>query len=176
MPAAAWLLAVAAMTSTAPPPASTPPAARCDAAEHRQFDFWLGEWEVVGVSGAPNEGKLLGRNSIAKVSAGCALSEHWRGASGFDGRSLNGWDASAKRWRQFWIGGDGVVLQLAGGLKDGSMEMTGELPGANGGVQLQRIRWTPQADGGVIQRWDTSDDGGKSWNTSFVGLYRRAPS
>lgn len=147
--------------------------AACDAPEFRQFDFWLGEWEVVGVPGAPNAGQILGHNRIEAASAGCALSEHWRGASGFDGRSLNAWDASAQRWRQFWIGGDGVVLQLAGGLQDGAMVMRGELPGAKGGIQQQRISWTPQPDGGVIQRWETSDDAGTNWNISFLGLYRR---
>ena len=123
--------------------------------------------------GAPDAGQRLGRNTIERVSAGCALSEHWRGASGFEGRSLNGWDAGAKLWRQFWIGGDGIVLQLSGGLSEGSMELRGELPAANGGTQLQRIRWTPQADGGVIQRWDASDDAGQTWTTRFLGLYQR---
>lgn len=173
MTLAAWLFAAVSVASTSPTPAPAAPPP-CAAAEYRQFDFWLGEWDVVGVTGAPNEGKILGHNTIERVSAGCALSEHWRGASGFDGRSLNGWDASAKVWRQFWIGADGVVLQLSGGLSEDSMEMRGELPGANGGTQLQRIRWTPQPDGSVIQRWDTSDDAGRTWNNSFLGHYRRA--
>jgi hypothetical protein len=56
------------------------------------------------------------------------------------------------------------------------MEMTGELPRDGGGTQLQRIRWTPQADGSVIQQWDTSDDDGRSWTTSFRGVYRRKRS
>lgn len=147
--------------------------AACDAPEYRQFDFWLGDWVVVGVPDAPNAGQVLGHNRIESVSAGCALSEHWRGASGFDGRSLNGWDANARCWRQFWIGADGVVLQLSGGLEDGSMVLRGELPGPSGATQLQRIRWTPQPDGSVIQRWDTSDDAGATWGVSFLGHYRR---
>ena len=147
--------------------------AACDAPEFHQFDFWLGEWEVVAVPGAPNAGQRLGHNRIESVSAGCALSEHWRGESGVDGRSLNAWDASARLWRQFWIGSDGVVLQLAGGWKDGAMVLSGELPDVNGGVQQQRIRWTPQADGGVLQCWETSDDAGMNWNACFLGLYRR---
>jgi hypothetical protein len=148
--------------------------AACEAPEFHQFDFWLGDWEVVGVDGAPNAGQVLGHNRIERVSAGCGLSEHWRGASGFDGRSLNTWDAASRQWRQFWVGGDGVLLQLAGGLRDGAMVMEGELPTASGGVQRQRIRWTPAPDGSVIQHWETSDDAGRSWNTSFLGHYRRA--
>jgi hypothetical protein len=165
MSLASLILAVA--TVATPPPA-------CAAAEHRQFDFWLGEWDVVGVPDAPNAGQLLGRNRIESISSGCALSEHWRGASGFEGHSLNGYDAAHRVWRQFWIGSDGVVLQLAGGWRDGRMVLDGELPGANGARQRQRISWIPQTDGGVIQRWETSDDDGTTWAVAFLGLYRRA--
>lgn len=147
--------------------------AACDAPEARQFDFWLGDWEVVGAPESPATGQLQGHNSITRVADGCALAEHWRGARGVEGHSLNAWDAATRRWRQFWVGGDGTVLQLEGGLVDGTMLLQGTLPGVDGGVQQQRIRWTPHPDGSVTQHWDTSDDGGASWNTSFLGLYRK---
>lgn len=147
--------------------------AACNAPEHRQFDFWIGDWDVVAPAGAPNAGAVIGHNRIEKVAAGCALSESWRGASGLEGRSLNTYDASARQWRQFWIGGDGVLLQLAGAIQDGQMHMEGVLPTASGGLQRQRIVWTPHPDGSVTQRWDTSEDGGETWSPSFVGLYRR---
>ena len=67
---------------------------------------------------------------------------------------------------------DGVVLRLEGGLLGGVMVMHGQLPKAGGGVQLQKITWTPRDDGGVTQQWDTSDDDGKTWQVSFLGVYR----
>ena len=42
--------------------------------------------------------------------------------------------------------------------------------------QWQRIRWTPQDDGSVQQHWQTSDDAGETWQTSFLGIYRRKPA
>ena len=54
------------------------------------------------------------------------------------------------------------------------MVMEGELPKEGGGVQKQRISWTPAADGSVAQKWDTSDDDGKTWQESFLGIYRKA--
>ena len=151
--------------------AATPPGLmRCTAAEHRQFDFWLGEWDVYG---GPQGERLLGSNRIERSENGCWLTEHWRGASGNHGTSLNAWDAQHRVWRQFWVGGDGVVLRLEGGLQDQAMVMQGELPKPEGGTQLQRIRWTSQDDGSVVQQWDTSDDEGRHWSTSFRGVYRR---
>lgn len=148
--------------------------AACDAPEHRQFDFWLGEWEVVAPEGTPNPGKVLGRNRITAALSGCGIEEHWSGATGVEGKSLNGWDRARKAWRQFWVGSDGLVLELNGALQGEAMVMTGELPSARGGVQQQRVTWTPRDDGTVMQLWEASDDDGKTWATSFHGLYRRA--
>ena len=54
------------------------------------------------------------------------------------------------------------------------MVLGGTLDLANGKPQLQRVTWTPMADGRVSQRWETSDDDGKHWTTSFLGFYRNA--
>lgn len=165
----ACLLASAALplaAQTPPPPTPTPRTEPCVSAAHRQFDFWLGEWEVWA------QGQLDGRNSIARSADGCVLSEHWRSARGPEGHSMNVYDAAYGVWRQFWVGGDGGVLDLRGGLRDGVMVMSGKARQANGKEQEQRITWTPQADGSVEQRWETSDDG-KRWTIVFLGEYRR---
>lgn len=150
--------------------AQTPPSA-CESEQHQQFDFWIGEWDVDG----GQDGKTpVGKSTITKVSKGCALHENWRSAQGGNGQSLNAYDSTNGQWNQFWIGADGVILRLSGGLKDGAMVMDGSLPMPVGETQLQRITWTPLPDGRVSQRWDTSDDAGKSWQISFLGFYRKA--
>jgi len=53
------------------------------------------------------------------------------------------------------------------------MTLEGQLPGENQQTQLQRITWIPNADGSVTQHWEISDDKGVSWQTSFLGIYRR---
>lgn len=150
-----------------PPPAPPP---SCMEPEYRQFDFWLGQWNVIG---GPKSDRVVGRNSITQVSLGCALAEHWVNSNGMDGHSLNVYDKANGRWTQFWIGSDGVILHLMGGLRDGKMVLEGTLPGAKGGEQLQRVTWTPNADGTVTQHWQTSDDAGKTWQISFLGIYHR---
>ncbi|KFL36000.1 hypothetical protein [Arenimonas donghaensis] len=172
--AASWLLVFSLAASAVPPvaePAVTPASApACSATEHRQFDFWAGDWVVT----RPDTGAELGRNTISHAAGACLLREHWRGGSGFEGHSLNAYDRRRGAWMQVWVGADGVVLRLEGGLRDGAMVLEGELPQASGGVQRQRITWTPAADGSVTQHWQVSDDDGGSWRTSFLGVYRRA--
>jgi hypothetical protein len=44
-------------------------------ARFREFDFWIGEWEVHDA-----EGNFVGENSITRAERGCVLIEEWRGA------------------------------------------------------------------------------------------------
>jgi len=154
----------------APPPAT--PAA-CTAAEYRQFDFWLGDWDV-----STPDGRAAGRNVITRIAGGCALHENWAGRGGFTGQSLNGWNARTRQWQQTWLDSSGGRLDLAGGWRDGAMVLEGSAPHPQtaGATLRHRIAWTPRADGSVRQHWQTSEDGGTTWSTAFDGRYvRRTP-
>lgn len=135
--------------------------------EARQFDFWVGAWEVT-----TPDGKVAGHNRIELILDGRALQEHWSGRGGFTGTSLNLYDASAGKWRQFWVDHTGGVLQLAGGLVDGRMVLEGAST-SDGKATIDRITWTPNADGSVRQFWEQSTDGGATWSVAFDGLYRK---
>jgi hypothetical protein len=158
--------APAAQGAPSAPSAPAPPT--CDAAEHRQFDFWLGEWEVSGPTGQP-----AGRNSITRELNGCVLHERWTGAGGMRGESFNTWDRTRQRWHQTWVSGTGNLLVIEGGLVNGAMIMSGDTTSPKGVVR-NRITWTPAPDGSVRQLWETSVDGGKTWQGAFDGRYRRA--
>jgi hypothetical protein len=152
--------------------AATPAPAPCSDAAWRQFDFWLGEWDVRGNDAAA---QLKGRNTILRVD-GCALLEEWVGAKGTTGHSLNVYDGTDGKWHQFWVDSTGSVLRLSGRLVGDEMVMTGVSPSGNGGAaQQQRITWSPRPDGSVRQHWESSDDG-RDWTTAFDGIYRhRSP-
>lgn len=152
--------------SATPTPAPVPPP--CSAPEFRQFDFWLGEWEVEA------RGKIAGYNKISRLYGDCILREEYRTANGaYVGTSLNGWDAARKVWHQTWVDNQGLVLLLDGRFENGAMRLEGKSPTADGGEQIDRITWTPNPDGTVRQHWEQSTDGGKSWQTAFDGLYRK---
>ena len=162
------MIALAACMAAGPLDAQPQPA--CTVAEYRQFDFWVGEWNVT----LPN-GRAAGTNHIQSINAGCGLREEWKGAGGSTGTSLNAYDPVSGRWHQTWIGSDGTFLLLDGGLRDGAMELSGVTTGANGSKTLHRIRWTPLGGSppGVRQLWESSTDGGKTWTVAFDGKYER---
>jgi hypothetical protein len=135
----------------------------CDSPEHRQFDFWVGDWKVM----LP-DGKHAGDNRIDRILDGCALHENWTGASGGRGFSYNAYDRDRKVWHQTWVDKQGTLLLLEGTFSDGRMVLQGVQ-----GKALNRITWTPGKDGSVRQVWETSADQGKTWQVAFDGRYQR---
>jgi len=140
----------------------------CPAPESHQFDFWIGDWVVTDSTGT----KVLGSEHNVAVLGGCAIQENWHGATGADGTSLNAYIVPAKQWHQSWIAANGNLLLLDGGFANGKMVLQGTSAGPKGAV-VNRITWTPLADGRVRQTWDISTDGGKTWVMSFDGYYTR---
>ena len=162
-----YVLLVVVLAAAGSAAAEQPPS--CDSQEYRQFDFWLGTWEVV-----TPEGDLAGNNTIQRILNGCALEENWRGAKGSIGRSINMYFARDGQWHQTWVDGAGGRLDLAGGLDDsGRMVLTGVMPGPEGGEILHEISWQDLGDETVKQHWRISKDDGKEWQDAFVGIYRR---
>ena len=151
-------------------PGTPVPAKLCDTPEYRQFDFWVGDWDVT------SNDQPAGTNSIHAIHNGCALQENWQGAGagGISGSSFNIFDRASGKWHQTWVDASGTLLQLDGGLVGGSMVLTGSRPAATGGTALHRISWTPNEDGSVRQLWEASQDEGASWNVLFDGLYVKA--
>jgi hypothetical protein len=141
--------------------------AACADLIYRQFDFMLGDWNV-----ATADGKLIGHDHIEKAYGGCVVQEHWTSVDGGTGSSFSMYDASRKLWHQTWVDSTGTLVVLEGGLKEGGMLMSGEM--AEGGKrQLDRMSWTPGKDGKIRQLWETSSDGGKTWQIIFDVYYSK---
>ena len=152
---------LAASTTPAPPD--------CSGDAYRQFDFWLGQWQVTTIDAQGVEQKA-GENSVQADLKGCTVTEFWRGSRGINGRSLNVYDRNSRQWKQFWVDNSGGVLELEGSSpKAGEMLMQSK--SSNG--QIQRIHWQQLENGDVRQHWQSSTDNGSSWTTVFDGRYRR---
>jgi hypothetical protein len=168
--AIALALPLGAAAEDAPKPTPSPKPAACAAPEQRQFDFWIGDWDVT------TSGKRAGESHVEKILAGCVIFENWTGAGGGEGKSFNLYDATKKRWQQTWVDASGGLIEFYGELRDGNMCYTTQSPmlGPDGQVRktLGRMTFFPQ-DGTVRQLWEQSVDGGKTWSVAFDGLYTR---
>lgn len=158
--ALATVTTAAAQQPQPPDPCATP--------EARQFDFWIGDWDVFVPSG-----KLAGTNRIERIY-GCVLHESWK-SDRIEGQSFNRFDAERAVWHQTWVDNTGSLLLLEGGLRDGAMVLgDANVPGRKPGAVVNEVRWTRNDDGSVRQHWRTTKDGGKTWETAFDGKYVRS--
>jgi hypothetical protein len=158
----ALTLSVSAFSQTPPPQAPA-----CSAPEYRQFDFWIGDWEVyVG-------DKLVGTNRVERILDGCVLMENWVGGQGGAGKSFNVYDSQSRSWEQTWVDNAGGVVHFFGTFADGKMSLAGTTYGAKGEAQPTTLTFWNNADGTVRQLWESSADKGKTWTVLFDGLYKR---
>lgn len=138
--------------------------------ESRQFDYWVGDWDVTTASNQP-----AGKSSVQLLLGGCALLENWTSVTGFSGKSLNSYNSNLKMWQQFWTDQTGRVTEYRDGeFVNGSIRVTAHTYGKAGG--LIRMTYTP-IDKDLVRQWgEASSDSGKTWVTTFDFYYhRRAP-
>lgn len=168
--AAAAALGAARAADDTPPKPPRPARPDCSAPEFRQFDFWLGDWNVT------SGGAQAGTNLVTSEEDGCVIHEHWKGSRGGTGQSFTFYNRVTGTWKQVWIDNGGNPAELEGTYKDGVLALAAEKKGADGKVTLSKLTFFDnKADRTVRQLWETSGDGGKTWHVIFDGLYARKP-
>jgi hypothetical protein len=165
--------------SPAPPP---PKPFDCSAPEHRQFDFWIGEWDVVPNPATippgtppPPAGQKPASNVIELAHSGCVLIENWS-APGQTGQSFNLYDRTSKRWHQTWVDSGGGRHEYWGELKDGNMVFAGEIPLGPGsrfaGRRVVRLTFFPMGPDKVRQFSEALNMDG-TWSVNYDLIYTR---
>ena len=134
----------------------------------RQFDFWVGEWDVKSP-----QGQKVGTNSVQLILGDCVVFENWTGGGGGTGKSFNFYNANTGKWQQTWVDDKGSVLEFMGEYKEGAMRFTAETPSQGGGKTLHRLTFFPIEKDHVRQLWEQSTDEGKTWSVAFDGQYIR---
>jgi hypothetical protein len=166
-----WLSpAIAQQTA---PPAQPPNPFPCDAiAGSSHFDFWLGHWQV-----SIADGTVVGNNHIAKEPGGCVLLERWTSRGQSAGISMNFFNPTTSEWRQVWVGSEGSLIDIVGGLDGQDMALEGTITYVSSGVSAPfRGRWSPLEDGRVRQYFEQFSADSDVWQPWFEGFYRPTTS
>jgi len=141
--------------------------------EARQFDFWIGEWDVTPWTGPTVTLGNHGLNRISPELEHCVIRERWTSATGSKGESMNFWDPNRRAWRQIWMDEGGWSLDYEGEYKDGAMRFNGWSRGPNGERRLEKLTFFNISSDTVRQVFEQSADSGKTWRTTFDGRYVR---
>ena len=134
----------------------------------RAFDFWIGDWEV-----RLDDGTLVGNSQVSRGEGGCSILERWDGAGGSTGTSINYYQPSSDQWHQLWVGSNGTLIDIAGGVNDGVMQLEGTIEYiAQERIEAFRGTWSVLPDGRVRQHLEEFSLAAQSWQTWFDGYYR----
>ena len=147
----------------------------CNKPVYRQFDFWIGEWEAFGLNGAK-----AGDSKISLMLDSCTILEEWTSASlqqglRFAGKSYNMYNATKKKWQQYWVDNTGTIVEYFNGhYEKGKMIVETDNIKINDSTwQIQKMTFYNLRTDKVRQHGENSADGGKTWTTSFDLEYRR---
>lgn len=136
--------------------------------ESRQFDFWIGEWDVQDTSG-----RVVGQSSIQLILGDCVIYENWT-AGNHGGKSFNAYNKDDGKWIQTWVDDQGDVTQFVNGeFKDHALRFEARKKTADGNAIDKHLTFFDLGDGRVRQFAELSTDGGKSWTTEYDFLYVR---
>ena len=145
--------------------------AGCTGAEQRQFDFWLGEWDV----SPTGQTFVLAESTISLHGQGCVIMENWRPLAGAHGYSINMYDAADGKWHQTYGDATGRRTVFAGAM-DGEVLRLENLsaPPPSAPPDLRRRMNFQRIDADTVHQWgETFRDG--VWTTTFDFTYRRRP-
>lgn len=149
-----WTKIVDTMTRNAHPCRLAP--------EYRQFDYWLGEWDVeIG-------GQKLAQSSIQLILDDCVIFENYTDSRGYAGKSFSLYDATSKKWEQRYVDTMGAFHTWSGGVENGRLVFYWKTP-----QSLQRMTYEKEGPDRVRQTIDGSTDDGKTWTPGYNGLYIR---
>lgn len=137
-------------------PAGLPAAAR-------EFDFWLGSWDLVLGGGA---GPATNNITSFGIDGGIALLEDYRQGP-YRGTSVSYYSPREGRWRQLWLDNMNGLLEFAGGVQGNRFVISGRV-----GTTHTRLVYSNITDRSMDQSYDVSPDG-VNWQVSFSARYTR---
>lgn len=177
----AWVLVVAAaglcFSQAMGQQAGAAPRNPCAAAEQKQLEFWVGDWDLTWPG--QKQGELdHGTNTIHRLLDSCVVQENFSaGDSGhLRGMSVSIFDTRAGRWKQTWVDNEGGYLDFVGEFKDGQMVLSRDNVQPDGKKVVQRMVFKNIAANEFDWSWESSADGGKTWNVMWPIHYKRKGS
>ena len=141
-----------------------------DRPESRQFDFWIGDWNVTS---NVNAGVQVGKSHVELILGQCVIFENWTASPG-SGKSFNAWNADLGCWQQNWMDELGDVTNYTDGhFTEGAMRFHARKKTAAGVLQEHKLTFFPLGPDEVRQLGEHSEDGGATFKVDYDLDYRR---
>jgi len=142
---------------------------------YRQFDFWIGEWDVYA-----KNGKQAGDSKIDLILDSCIILENWKSANVsqgvyYAGKSFNTYNSTTKQWQQTWVDNVGGTTEfLEGHFENNKMIfLTKPFQVGKDTLAIRRLTFYNLDANKVRQFGEITKDNGATWSTEYDLEYRR---
>jgi len=142
---------------------------------YRQFDFWIGEWDVYGI-----KGRKAGDSKISLILDSCIILEEWTSSNPqtgviYAGKSFNTYNAVTKQWQQTWVDNVGGTTEfLEGKFENNTMRFfTKPFSFSKDTMAIRKLSFFNLGQDKVRQLGEISKDNGNTWATEYDLEYRR---
>lgn len=169
----AAVLGAGASSASVPSALAAPPSCATDSS-YQRLAFWVGDWEVVDSTGAH-----YATQRVRAVLDQCAITAEWASGGGNKGLNLSAFDQRIGEWRQVYVSNQ-VPAPSGVAMRRSDRSYTG--PGirfialadpTDGSERRSRITIVPLSPDRVMQLFEDSQDGGKTWFVQFKAEHRR---
>ncbi len=162
------------LAQTPSPAAGASQPVPCQEPQQKQFDFWVGEWDLSWPGNAAGE-TAHGTNSIKRVLDACIVEENFSGGASMPlrGMSVSVYEPHFGKWKQTWVDNQGGYLDFTGEFKDGQMVLQREATRPDGTRVVQRMVYKNITPAEFDWSWERSLDGGKTWQIMWPIHYKR---
>ena len=135
--------------------------------EKRQFDFWIGDWDV---SWGEDQ---RGTNHVYAILDGQAIQENFDGrpAITLKGISVSTYDPNRRKWRQTWVDNEDGYFDLTGEFKDNQMTLYAQRQTGETLIHYRMLFYNITSEQ-FGWRWDRSTDG-QDWAPAWEIHYQR---
>lgn len=134
----------------------------------RQFDFWLGDWDLTWDHGG------CGYNKVQAKWHGRVIEENFHEIApmNLEAMSLSVYKPDTGYWYQTWVDNQGNYLDFIGQFKEGEMVLERDTF-IRGKAVKQRLVWSNIKANSLDWEWQLSEDDGEHWKTLWHIRYRR---
>jgi hypothetical protein len=134
----------------------------------RQFNFWLGEWDLTWQDGG------RGTNSIRAILDGNVIFESFDASptDTFKGMSFSVFNLALGKWQQTWVDNRGNYLDFVGTYLDGKMTLERVVTLAEKTIK-QRMVFYNITDTSLDWIWERSEGQGAAWEPLWQIHYQR---
>jgi hypothetical protein len=135
--------------------------------QYRQFDFWVGDWDVFAGN------VQTGTSHVERILGDCVIYENWTDRFGSQGKSFNKYNQSLKRWEQYWVDENGATSFFYGNIEGKDLVYLSDVVQPDGSKAVRKLTFFDQGPEKVRQFSQLSTDSGKTWTTEYDFTYVR---